>query len=274
MRDSGSGGSSKANTAWTTGTPRWWAERRRGPRRRRPRPPRRRRRAREDGQIADDTPLAFHGHHGRTVRDQGSCLLEVGHGAFGSDRAPRQHRGVSSPIVLASSSVYRARVLRDAGWDIRIVEPDVDERSLRHLFDDLGPEAYAVELARRKARSVRGEVDPASLVIGADQVGVRRSGSRAVEVGKPSTPEEAVGQIMAVAGGSYRLVNGVVVVRAGRRPRMERRRHPRRPPRGAGGVRGPVLCRHLPPARRGRRAPHRGWRRDSSTGSTVRAATG
>jgi septum formation protein len=117
-------------------------------------------------------------------------------------------------MVLASSSAYRAAVMSDAGREVTVVAPDLDEDALRHLFAELGPERYALELAARKARSVVGAFGDDVLVVGADQVGVRTDDGRDVEVGKPATVARAVAQLMAVSGRSFRLVNGLVVVRA------------------------------------------------------------
>lgn len=121
---------------------------------------------------------------------------------------------MSLSLVLASSSRYRAEVLRSAGMAAESVAPNVDEAAFRSLFGQLGAENYALDLARRKAHSVLERLGGDFLVIGADQVGVRRCDGIDHEVTKPTTLDEAVAQILAVAGGTYRLVNGIVVLRS------------------------------------------------------------
>jgi septum formation protein len=73
------------------------------------------------------------------------------------------------PIVLASSSLARAAVLRAAGLNFRIEPSAVDEAAVKShcLAEGLDVAAIAGRLATSKALDRAG--DPATLVIGADQ---------------------------------------------------------------------------------------------------------
>ena len=121
------------------------------------------------------------------------------------------------PLVLASSSRYRAAMLAEAGLTARIDPPEIDERLLDDSLDELGADGVALELARRKAAAVAPR-HPAALVVAADQVGVvrRRAGSAAGDgsmmLTKQPDVERAVRQLMAMSGTSHELVNGVVVL--------------------------------------------------------------
>lgn len=151
---------------------------------------------------------------------------------------PGVHRGEPSrPLVLASGSRFRARVLTEAGIDVSIEAPDIDERALDAELASTGPEEHALGLAEAKARSVAerlglgdgtatiggpvhryrrrapsaGESLP-PLIIGADQLGVLGEGNEPLILHKRSDAGEAVDQLMSMSGTSHRLVNGLVVL--------------------------------------------------------------
>lgn len=118
---------------------------------------------------------------------------------------------VPRPIVLASGSRYRAALLEAAGIDVAVDPPDVDERALDVQLEQVGPDGLAVELAVLKAGDVAPR-HPDALVLAADQVGVlRRADGSLVLLSKRPTPGGAVAQLLAMAGTTHHLVNGVVV---------------------------------------------------------------
>lgn len=117
------------------------------------------------------------------------------------------------PLVLASSSRYRAAMLSEEGLDAVVDPPDVDERALDGRLDDLGPSGLALELARRKAASVAPR-HPGSLVVAGDQVGVIVAEGRPVMLVKRPDRAGAVEQLVAMSGSSHELHNGLVVLDA------------------------------------------------------------
>ncbi|MEZ5268439.1 MAG: Maf family protein [Microthrixaceae bacterium] len=126
-----------------------------------------------------------------------------------------------SRIVLASGSRYRARVLTDAGYDVEIDPPRVDERILDPLFHSEGPQHLATELARLKVLDVAPR-HPGATVLAGDQVGVLTAGDRQVLLSKTPDARSAVRQLMAMSGTVHRLVNAIVVMRVPRRAVGER----------------------------------------------------
>ena len=122
-------------------------------------------------------------------------------------------------FVLASSSRYRAAVLRSAGLACVGVAPEVDERDHDRLLIEHGPAALACTLARLKASSVIDTRWPAELsmrtpVIAADQVGVvDLDDGRVGQLHQPGTLERAIEQILWCSGRRVRLINGLVGVR-------------------------------------------------------------
>ena len=113
-------------------------------------------------------------------------------------------------LVLASSSVYRARLLRAAGHDVVADAPEIDERALDRWFVDRGAPALAVELARRKAAAVVVR-HPRDVVVAGDQVGVVATADGPVMLTKASTPAAAVAQLERLSGTTHELVNGLVL---------------------------------------------------------------
>lgn len=114
-------------------------------------------------------------------------------------------------LVLASGSPYRARILEEAGYDVTVDPPRVDERELDHLFES-DPFDLAVHLAHLKARDVARR-HPRSLVLAGDQVGVLDGAGGPLQLTKQPDEAAAVAQLMVMSGTIHRLVNALVLVR-------------------------------------------------------------
>lgn len=116
------------------------------------------------------------------------------------------HRAVR--LVLASRSPRRARLLREAGYEIDILPADVDERRL----DGEPPRRYVSRLAAAKAEAVlpraRGRI-----VFGADTV-VLIDG---LVLGKPADRREAASMLGRLAGRTHEVLTGVAAACGGRR---------------------------------------------------------
>jgi septum formation protein len=114
-------------------------------------------------------------------------------------------------IILASGSASRAQMLRDAGVDIVVERPRVDEEAAKASLRMEGapPRAQADALAEVKALSV-SRIRP-GLVIGADQM--LALGERVFD--KPQSREEARDQLRALSGQTHQLLNAAVVARDG-----------------------------------------------------------
>ena len=117
------------------------------------------------------------------------------------------------PLVLASTSRYRADLMTTLGVPFTTDAPDVDERALDHRFADLGAAGYVLELARAKARSVAAR-HPDALVIGGDQAAVLGGPTDERLLHQPGGRARAIEQLMEMSGTTHRLVNGLVVLDA------------------------------------------------------------
>ena len=116
------------------------------------------------------------------------------------------------PLILASSSETRLRLLRAAGLDVTPHAPRIDEVAMRASLeaDHATPRDIADALAEMKARKIadrRGD----ALVLGCDQV----LEFRHKVWGKPETAAEALAQLSAFRGQSHKLLSAVVLYDAG-----------------------------------------------------------
>ncbi|MBC7676409.1 MAG: Maf family protein, partial [Rhodoferax sp.] len=116
------------------------------------------------------------------------------------------------PLILASSSATRLRLLQAAGLDVTPHNPRIDEAALRGSLeaDHANPRDIADALAEMKARKIADRM-PEALVLGCDQVLEFRHKAW----GKPETPAEATQQLSAFRGHSHKLLSAVVLYDAG-----------------------------------------------------------
>lgn len=114
-------------------------------------------------------------------------------------RAERDAR----PLILASRSPQRRRLITDLGVPVDIEAPSYDEVPL-----PLGPEETVLERARGKALSV-ATLRPGSIVIGVDTEVV--DGRNRV-LGQPADADAAVAMLRRLAGQTHRVLSGVAVV--------------------------------------------------------------
>ena len=113
------------------------------------------------------------------------------------------------PIVLASSSPRRRRLLRELGVGFSVRVPDVDERPLPGEL----PGPHVRRLALAKARAVARQLASgcgALWVIGADTV-VVLDGSI---LGKPRDARDAQGMLARLSGRTHEVLTGVALVPA------------------------------------------------------------
>jgi septum formation protein len=112
---------------------------------------------------------------------------------------------MSPPLILASTSRWRAGLLKRLGLAFVQADSDLDEVPWKSL--GLAPADLVTQLAVAKARAVAGAY-PDALVLGGDQVAVLDGNI----LGKPGTVEAACAQLDALAGRTHELVTGTALL--------------------------------------------------------------
>lgn len=110
------------------------------------------------------------------------------------------------PLILASSSTIRKRVLAKIGIKFTAIAPNIDESPL----PEEAPEALVQRLSEEKARKVAHQYSN-HLIIGSDQVAVVNNEI----VGKPSNRAQAIKQLEAASGRTVSLYTGVALLNSG-----------------------------------------------------------
>lgn len=120
---------------------------------------------------------------------------------------------MSRPLLLASASVIRLQLLRNAGLEATAHPARIDEESIREALQQeaASPRDIADTLAEMKARKLT-EKNPEALVLGCDQV---LAFNRRV-FGKPETPDEARKQLIAFRGQTHQLISALVLYDGGK----------------------------------------------------------
>lgn len=116
----------------------------------------------------------------------------------------------ATPLVLASRSRARQKLLAAAGIPLEIDPPDLDERALEAHAPAPTPEAIAQHLAREKAKAAAAR-HPGRLTLGADQT-LAFGSQRFV---KPADQAAARVQLEALRGRSHELYSAFAFVHDG-----------------------------------------------------------
>ena len=117
--------------------------------------------------------------------------------------------GALRPLILASASPARARLLTAAGIAVRIEPAAIDESEIKRAYRRTGEEAGACAAALAAAKASAVSLRNANtLVIGADQMLV----SAGDWFDKPRDPEEARAQLEQLRGRGHELFTAVAVV--------------------------------------------------------------
>ena len=112
------------------------------------------------------------------------------------------------PLVLASRSDIRGKILAAAGLRFEIRPSQINERAVEAKSGAADSAAVARHLARAKADAVAASL-PGRLVLGADQTLARG----AKRFGKPADRAEAADQLRALRGRTHELHSALALVR-------------------------------------------------------------
>lgn len=106
---------------------------------------------------------------------------------------------IDQPLILASASPRRRKMLAELGLDFNIVVPEVDETPL----PDEKPRAFAERLASEKAHAVSGD----GIIIAADTIVVQNE----TILGKPADANHARDMLRTLSGAAHEVITGVCI---------------------------------------------------------------
>jgi septum formation protein len=109
------------------------------------------------------------------------------------------------PLILASTSKYRASLLNQLGWIFSTSAPEVNEDQFKSAI--FSPEEIAQKLSQLKAKAVYLK-NEGSCVIGSDQICYFQGEI----LGKPLSVTKAVDQLEKIQGKSHHLITAVTII--------------------------------------------------------------
>tara|TARA_A100001015_G_C15039534_1_gene738679 strand:+ start:2138 stop:2764 length:627 start_codon:yes stop_codon:yes gene_type:complete len=113
----------------------------------------------------------------------------------------------NQPLILASQSPYRAKLLESTGLPFIQQTSHIDEDHIKSSRMHQPPSTMAIELAKAKANAV-SKTYPLAMVIAADQLCVSKNNTI---LSKPGNKENAINQLKTLSGCEHRLINGLVI---------------------------------------------------------------
>ena len=117
------------------------------------------------------------------------------------------------PLILASGSDIRTRLLAQAGVEHRVIAARIDEEMIKQamLAEEAKPRDIADTLAEMKARKV-SDKNPGALVLGCDQV----LDHRGIMLSKPTDRADAIRQLQALRNDRHSLLSAAVICEDGK----------------------------------------------------------
>lgn len=114
------------------------------------------------------------------------------------------------PLVLASASPRRKELLGELGIDFTVRTASGAEPAPGRNDD---PETYVMRAARAKAEAAAKELDGlrpgnGAVVLGSDTIVVLHEAEGPVILGKPASPEQALGMLLRLAGREHTVHTG------------------------------------------------------------------
>ncbi len=119
------------------------------------------------------------------------------------------------PLVLASNSQARRRMLEAASIPLVVRPAAIDERAVEASEKPNSARLAAAVLAREKARIV-SLAAPGELVLGADQTLAQRAPTGERRFSKPNSRDEARDQLRALSGTAHELTSACAVALDGK----------------------------------------------------------
>lgn len=110
-------------------------------------------------------------------------------------------------LILASSSPRRAHLLKQMGFDFRIITADVNEDDI----ESSDPIEHVIGLSRMKAEAILPEVASGVIVVGADTIVVLNGKI----FGKPVDEDDAKHMLATLSGKTHQVYTGFTIIQVG-----------------------------------------------------------
>ena len=110
-------------------------------------------------------------------------------------------------MILAPQPPRRIELMREAGYDCRIIPADIDETP----FADEAPLTLVERLARAKAAAVAAQAAPGEIVVAADTI-VTHDGKI---LGKPRDAADARRMLRELSGRTHQVATGACIIKTG-----------------------------------------------------------
>jgi septum formation protein len=117
---------------------------------------------------------------------------------------------LAPPLILASTSKIRQKLLLNAGLQFECQNPGIDEGAIKTRMAEQAATEIAGELAHLKADAISRRF-PGALVIGADQI--LRCGPELFD--KPKSRDEARSQLLKLRNKPHELISSICCVQDG-----------------------------------------------------------
>ena len=112
--------------------------------------------------------------------------------------------GLKSPLILASASPRRRKLLKDLGFNFTIQPSNINEE----IVEEISETDYAEKLALAKAQEVASRFNENGIVIGADTIVVIDNKI----LNKPKTKDEAFEMLNQLSGRTHKVITGLSLV--------------------------------------------------------------
>ena len=113
-------------------------------------------------------------------------------------------------IILASSSLTRAKIIKRYFRNVIIKEHKINEEKIKTNYQDLTPENLVVRLAKEKARSLLKDYEE-KIIIGSDQILICKN----KRIDKAANIEEAKKKLLFMRGREHLLMSSIYVLKNG-----------------------------------------------------------
>lgn len=111
---------------------------------------------------------------------------------------------IDKPLILASQSPRRKKLLKQLGFEFEVIPSNVDEDG---LSTDIPPALYAQKLANRKARDVAEKTAKPAIIIGSDTIVVLDGKI----LNKPVDKDDAIIMLKTLSGRTHTVFTAISI---------------------------------------------------------------